>query len=179
MEKCNKNKNTNEIVYKCSIRQGHGQLRRTRQTPQTTLTGHEGANLLFSVFHEFINPFLNNALAEVEKAIPLDPKDAASHLLKSMAPDLQGFRSNALDVALSLLAAASLAAEERGDALFKRVELKISLSQQKHVDSAVAGLKIEMVETVQPRRRLQSLVNVVVGERRRGRNASFSLSIMD
>ncbi|KAL2331217.1 hypothetical protein Fmac_018798 [Flemingia macrophylla] len=80
-----------------------------------------------------------------------------------------GFRSNALDAALSPLAAASLATEERGDALFKRAELNISLSQRKHIDSAVAVLKTETVEPLQPRRRLPSLENAVVGECHRWR----------
>ncbi|KAK7410481.1 hypothetical protein VNO78_01287 [Psophocarpus tetragonolobus] len=82
------------------------------------------------------------ALEEAEKAIALDPKDAASHLLKSMALDLQGFRSNALDAldaALSPLAAASLAQEERGDALLKRAQLKIALSERR-VDSVLTDL---------------------------------------
>ncbi|KAG4980587.1 hypothetical protein JHK82_033831 [Glycine max] len=63
------------------------------------------------------------ALAEVEKALALDPKDATSHL--------QGFSTNALDAldaALSPLAAGSLAEEEKGDALLKRAGLKIGMS---------------------------------------------------
>ncbi|KAL2345709.1 hypothetical protein Fmac_006994 [Flemingia macrophylla] len=73
-----------------------------------------------------------------------------------MALDLQGFRFyalDALDAALSPLAAASLAAEERSNAQLKRPELKISLNQRKR-DSAVAVLKTETVEPLQTRRRL-------------------------
>ncbi|KAG5042494.1 hypothetical protein JHK87_006409 [Glycine soja] len=68
------------------------------------------------------------ALAEAEKALTLNSKDAASHL--------QGFSTNALDAldaALSPLAAGSLAEEERGDALLKRAGLKIAMSGR-HID---------------------------------------------
>ncbi|KHN08280.1 hypothetical protein glysoja_017758 [Glycine soja] len=69
------------------------------------------------------------ALAEAEKALALDPKDAASHL----------HALDALDAALSPLAAGSLAEEERGDALLKRAELKIAMSERR-VDSVLADL---------------------------------------
>ncbi|KAG5088815.1 hypothetical protein JHK86_001427 [Glycine max] len=56
-----------------------------------------------------------------------------------MALDLQGFRSNVLDAALSPLAVGSLAEEERGNVLLKRAELKIAMSER-CVDSMLADL---------------------------------------
>ncbi|KAE8684568.1 F-box protein [Hibiscus syriacus] len=84
------------------------------------------------------------AESEADKAISLDPKDAASYILKALALDLQGFKSSALDsldVALSPLASKSLTDKERGDALFKRAELKMSMNRRSsHVDSAIHDL---------------------------------------
>ncbi|MED6224993.1 hypothetical protein PIB30_089467 [Stylosanthes scabra] len=87
----------------------------------------------------------NEALTEADQSIALNPRDAASYLLKAMILDLQGFRTSALDAidaALSPLAAKSLAKEERGDALVKRAELKMAVSERGggRVDSVVADL---------------------------------------
>ena len=89
------------------------------------------------------NSLAKEAEAEAEKAITLDPKDAAAYLLKALALDLQGFRTSALDsldVALSPLAVKSLNDKEKGDALFKRGELKMAMNLRGRVDSAIADL---------------------------------------
>ncbi|KAH1065427.1 hypothetical protein J1N35_030414 [Gossypium stocksii] len=84
------------------------------------------------------------AEAEADKAISLDRKDAAAYILKALALDLQGFKTSALDsldVALSPIAAKSLTDKERGDALFKRAELKMSMTRRGgRVDSAIDDL---------------------------------------
>nr|XP_043615779.1 uncharacterized protein LOC122587677 [Erigeron canadensis] len=86
-----------------------------------------------------------SASEEADKSISLDPRDAASHILKALALDAQGFSTSAveaLDVALSTLTAKSLSSSERGDALFKRAEIKMKVKGNKRgkVDSVVADL---------------------------------------
>ncbi|KAJ6337693.1 hypothetical protein OIU76_007385 [Salix suchowensis] len=86
---------------------------------------------------------------EANKAISLDPKDAASHILKALSLDLQGFRTSALEslnVALSPLAIKSLSESERGDALFKRAELAMGMNRRGRVDSSIQDLT-EAVKT--------------------------------
>ncbi|KAK7825730.1 hypothetical protein CFP56_032791 [Quercus suber] len=89
------------------------------------------------------------AVTEAEKAIEFDPKDAAAHILKGLALDLQEFKTSALDsldAALSPLCAKSLTGKDRGDAFFKRAELKMAMAAnarrggEKRVDSAVDDL---------------------------------------
>ncbi|GKV19891.1 hypothetical protein SLEP1_g30089 [Rubroshorea leprosula] len=80
------------------------------------------------------------AESEANLAISLDSKDAATHILKALALDLQGFKSSALesfDTALRPPAAKSLSDAERGDALLKRAELKISMSRRGNRDDSV------------------------------------------
>ncbi|XP_050379195.1 uncharacterized protein LOC126796409 [Argentina anserina] len=83
------------------------------------------------------------ALDHADKAIALEPKDAAAHILKALALDAQGFKTSALDaidVALSPLCRKSLVDAERGDALFKRAEIKMSMNRSRRVDSVVGDL---------------------------------------
>ncbi|KAK7311675.1 hypothetical protein RJT34_09962 [Clitoria ternatea] len=105
----------------------------------------KGAQLLSQASRSNSTSLAKQALSEAEKSIALNPKDAASYILKAMALDLQGFRTSALDAldaALSPLASASLADAERADALLKRAELRIAASSQpRNVDSALADLK--------------------------------------
>ncbi|KAD6796307.1 hypothetical protein E3N88_07203 [Mikania micrantha] len=83
-----------------------------------------------------------SAAEEADKSISLDPNDATTHMLKALALDAQGFSTSALealDVALSPLTAKSLSDAERGEALFKRAEIKKG-SQKGRVDSVFEDL---------------------------------------
>ena len=71
------------------------------------------------------------AEAEADKAISFDHKDATSHILKALALDLQGFKTSALeslDLALSIPDVKTLTEKEKGDTLFKRAEVKMSMT---------------------------------------------------
>lgn len=83
------------------------------------------------------------AEAQADKAISLDPLDAAAHILKALSLDILGFKSSALDsldAALSPRVAKSLSEKEKGDALFKRAELKLAISRRGRVDPAIEDL---------------------------------------
>lgn len=72
------------------------------------------------------------AAAEADAAVRLNPSDAANHIIKTLALDLQGFKTSALEsieVALSPLAVGSLSAGERADAMVKRGELRMEVSR--------------------------------------------------
>lgn len=86
------------------------------------------------------------AAVEADKAIALDPLDAASHVLKALALERQGQVTAAigcLDSALVLPVSKSLSAPEKSDALVKRAELELETSDSKRrgLDAALDDLK--------------------------------------
>ncbi|KAK9130031.1 hypothetical protein Sjap_010518 [Stephania japonica] len=84
-----------------------------------------------------------DAIAEADKALSIDPKDAASHILKALALEFQGRKNAALksiDAALAHPAVKTLSDRERGDSLFKRAELRMEVNRRRRVDSAVEDL---------------------------------------
>lgn len=90
-----------------------------------------------------ISSLAKSAEIEADLAIALDSKDPAAHILKSLALELRGFKTSALDsldAALSPALAKLLTGDERGDALYKRAELKLSVGRRREVDSAIEDL---------------------------------------
>lgn len=84
-----------------------------------------------------------SAVDEADKALALEPRDPAAHILKAMAETLMGHKATALkslDLALSPPAVKMLSESERGDALIRRAELLIGLNRKRRVDSAVEDL---------------------------------------
>ncbi|KAI3462140.1 hypothetical protein Pfo_018803 [Paulownia fortunei] len=83
------------------------------------------------------------AANEADKALALEPRDPAAHILKAMAQSLMGHKTSAiksLDLALSPPAVKILSDREKGDALFKRAELHVGLNRKRRVDSAIEDL---------------------------------------
>ncbi|KAL3514292.1 hypothetical protein ACH5RR_027009 [Cinchona calisaya] len=90
-----------------------------------------------------VSSLAKSAEEEADLAIALDSKDAAAHILKSLALELRGLKAAAmdsLDASLSPALARSLSGDERGDALFKRAELRLAVNRREMVDSAVEDL---------------------------------------
>lgn len=85
------------------------------------------------------------AADEAERAIALNPTDAACHILKGLALERQGHMVaalNSLDAALSPRVVKSLEKSERSDALYKRAEIRLGGDAKKRqVDAAIADLE--------------------------------------
>ncbi|EYU39292.1 hypothetical protein ABFS82_11G098100 [Erythranthe guttata] len=84
-----------------------------------------------------------SAADEADKALALEPRDPAAHILKAMAQGLMGHKTAAvksLDTALSPPAVKMLSGTEKGDALFKRAELQFEMNRKRRVDSAISDL---------------------------------------
>ncbi|KAE8694061.1 UDP-glycosyltransferase 91A1-like [Hibiscus syriacus] len=84
------------------------------------------------------------AIAEIEKAHSLSPKDPNPYILKSLALDLLGHKGPALrslDLALASHRVKSLSEKERVEALVRRAELKLAVNKKRRVDSAVTDLE--------------------------------------
>ncbi|KAD6119564.1 hypothetical protein R6Q59_025603 [Mikania micrantha] len=103
-----------------------------------------GAELLAKSRSTGDRKLAQSAVEHADKSIAINPKDAAPHILKALALDLLGFTTSALealDTALSPLAAKSLTDDEKSDALFKRAEIRVKAGKGGGgVDAAVADL---------------------------------------
>ncbi|CAI9111440.1 OLC1v1011661C1 [Oldenlandia corymbosa var. corymbosa] len=89
-----------------------------------------------------------SAAVEADKALAIQPKDPAVHILKAMALDLMGRKGSALkslNLALSPPLVKELSGKDKGDALFKRAELLISMNRRRRIESAMSDL-IEAVK---------------------------------
>ncbi|KAL9229217.1 hypothetical protein vseg_004705 [Gypsophila vaccaria] len=89
--------------------------------------------------------------AEADAAVGLNPTDAANHIVRALALDLQGYKTSALeslDCALSPLAAASLTPLEKADALLKRAHLRMDMSTATD-DSPLKVAEADLKEALQ------------------------------
>ncbi|KAL8491873.1 hypothetical protein ACS0TY_023461 [Phlomoides rotata] len=105
-----------------------------------------GAQLLSQATSSSDPSLARRAAAEADRAISLDPTDAASHILKALALEIQGFRTSALDsldAALSPLAQKSLSAAEKADALFKRAELRVAVGGGGAVEDLTESVRLK------------------------------------
>ncbi|KAK9678848.1 hypothetical protein RND81_11G236800 [Saponaria officinalis] len=100
------------------------------------------------------------ALAEADKALAIQPKNAAAHILRGLVLDFLGRRAAALrslDMALTTPAVKTLSEREKGDALVKRAEIQMAVNKRRRVDSAMTDL-IEAVGLTRDNSKAYSLL---------------------
>ncbi|GLJ16477.1 hypothetical protein SUGI_0281110 [Cryptomeria japonica] len=121
-----------------------GMLRSSRKRERTRVQGRrhldQGTQLLNRAKSK-------EAALEADKAISLDPKDAASHLLKAFALERQGHMVAALrslNTALWPPLAKSLSPSEIAEALLKRAEIAVGMKSKRRLDTSLADLNASL-----------------------------------
>ncbi|KAL6504273.1 hypothetical protein OROGR_026196 [Orobanche gracilis] len=124
-------------------------LRLLRRQPNLQARRHFviGAQLLSQARSSSDPSLAGRIVAEADRAISFDPYDAASHILKAIGLEMQGFRTSALDSldsALSPMAVKSLSDEERGETLYKRAELRASVGGGGELEDLVESVRLRV-----------------------------------
>ncbi|XP_020249033.1 uncharacterized protein LOC109826411 [Asparagus officinalis] len=123
--------------------------RRHRQQNSTTIQGRRhfiaGAQTLAQARSQSppSQTLIKSSISSVDLAIALEPRDAAPHIFKALALNLEGHKIPALkslDVALSSPQLKTLGPKEKADALIKRAEAELSLGRRRRVDQAIEDL---------------------------------------
>ncbi|KAG9129720.1 hypothetical protein Leryth_015423 [Lithospermum erythrorhizon] len=105
----------------------------------------KGAQLLSKARSQNDVVLAKSAESEADQAIKLDPLDAAGYLLKAMALEVQGLKELGIEC-LDLALERKLEEEERANALLKRAEMRMEVSQ--HGEGAVDLVVGDLVESV-------------------------------
>ncbi|XP_020270509.1 uncharacterized protein LOC109845649 [Asparagus officinalis] len=114
--------------------------RRHRQQNSTTIQGRRhfiaGAQTLAQARSQSppSQTLIKSSISSADLTIALEPRDAAPHIFKSLALDIEGHKIPALkslDVALSSPQSKTLGPKEKADALIKRAELSLGVGKRR------------------------------------------------